>query len=314
MQALMNEAADLAQEVIKLKADHAKELEEWDMNHGLAVSKLTDQIKNLTDSLAKVTETSKQQQESHSKAVQLAEETLANHLDEINAIHDHVLGKFHTSPPILYAGNSCMFVFNFEFSLLVAPANLSDANDASPRLARVLKVGELITDIISAGQAFAAKFYPSEDSDPVVLEAVPELLRKAADERESLLRSAARGAAKVALSLCKAWYSEADMHQVTEFMPTEDENGDAIDSKEVMASVAGYATRVANMVDLGIFYKEHPDPHLAAGVSSPVAGQDATGGEGEAEQGSPKDGGTGSQDAGNSPQAPETAPTKTATP
>ena len=52
---------------------------------------------------------------------------------------------------------------------------------------------------------------------------------------------------------------------MTEFMPTEDENGDAIDSKEVMASVAGYATRVANMVDLRVFYKEYPDPHLAAG-------------------------------------------------
>ena len=95
MQALMNEAADLAQEVMKLKADHAKELEERDMNHGTAVSKLTDQIKNLTDSLAKVTETSNLQQEKHTKAVQLAKETLAIHLDEINAIHDHVLGNFN---------------------------------------------------------------------------------------------------------------------------------------------------------------------------------------------------------------------------
>ena len=104
------------------------------------------------------------------------------------------------------------------------------------------------------------------------------------------------------------------MHQVTEFMPTEDENGDAIDSKEVMASVAGYATRVANMVDLRVFYKEHPDPHLAAGEASSIAGMDTAGGEGETEQGSPKDGGAGSQDAGDSPQAPETASTKAATP
>ena len=179
--------------------------------------------------------------------------------------------------------------------------------DNSPRLARVLKVGELITDVISAGRAFAAKFYPSEGSDPVDLDAMPELLRKAANDREGMLRSAARGAAKVALSLCKAWYAEADMHQVTEFMPTEDENGDAIDSKEVMAYVAGYATRVANMVDLRVFYKEHPDPHLATEGGSSVAGVDATGGKGEAEQGSPKNGRT-------SPQAPEAALTKAATP
>ena len=171
MQAMMNEAADLAQEVMKLKADHAKELEERDMKHGTEVSKLTDQIKNLTDSLAKVTDTSKLQQEKLSKAVELAEETLATHLDEINAIHDYVLGNFNPFLSFLIFGNSCRLVFNFAFSLLVAPANLSDAEDSSPRLARILKVGELITDIISAGRMFAAKFYPSESSDPVGLDA-----------------------------------------------------------------------------------------------------------------------------------------------
>ena len=98
MQAMMNEAADLAQEVMKLKADHAKELDERDMKHATEVSKLTDQIKNLTDSLAKVTDTSNRQQEKLSKAVELAEETLATHLDEINAIHDHVLGNFNPFP------------------------------------------------------------------------------------------------------------------------------------------------------------------------------------------------------------------------
>ena len=204
-------------------------------------------------------------------------------------------------------GSFAGLYLTLEIFLLVVPANLSDVEENSPRLARILKVGEMITNIISAGQAFAAKFYPGEGSDPVVLDAVPELLKKAAEEREALLRSAARGGAKVALALCKAWYAEADMHQVTEFMPTEDENGDAIDSKEVMASVAGYATRVANMVDLNVFYKEHPDPHLVAGEASSVAGMDTTGGEGEAEQGSPKDGGA-------NPQAPEAASTEAAAP
>ena len=106
MQALMNEAADLAKEVMKLKADHAKELEERDIAHATACSKLSEQIKNLTDSLAEVTKNSKLQQESHAKAVQLAEETLATHLDEINAIHDHILGNFRSFAYI------CMF-WNF---------------------------------------------------------------------------------------------------------------------------------------------------------------------------------------------------------
>ena len=55
-----------------------------------------EQIKNLTDSLAEVTKDSKLQQENHAKAVKLAEETLANHLDEINAVHVDIFtsGKF----------------------------------------------------------------------------------------------------------------------------------------------------------------------------------------------------------------------------
>ena len=39
MQALINEAADLANEVMKLKADHTQELEKRDMAHATEVSK-----------------------------------------------------------------------------------------------------------------------------------------------------------------------------------------------------------------------------------------------------------------------------------
>ena len=92
-QALINEAADLANEVMKLKADHTKELEKWDMAHATEVSKLSEQMKNLSDTLAEVNKNSKLQHERHAKAVQLAEETLVGHLDEINAIHEHVLGN-----------------------------------------------------------------------------------------------------------------------------------------------------------------------------------------------------------------------------
>ena len=51
MQACMNEAADLAALVTKLKKEHAKALEEQDVNHGSEMSKLTAQISSLNDSL-----------------------------------------------------------------------------------------------------------------------------------------------------------------------------------------------------------------------------------------------------------------------
>ena len=58
------------------------------------------------------------------------------------------------------------------------------------------------------------------------------------------------------------------MHMATEYMPVEDEHGNAINPKELMASVSGYATRIANLVNIGIFYKAHPDPHTEQGDAS----------------------------------------------
>ena len=55
-------------------------------------------------------------------------------------------------------------------------------------------------------------------------------------------------------------------------MPTEDEDGNTLDVAQVQTSVQGYATRVANMVDLGKFYKAHPDPHGGASTSAPAPG------------------------------------------
>ena len=120
-----------------------------------------------------------------------------------------------------------------------------------------------------------AKVFPGEGSDPVDVEALPELLEKATAVHDDQLRSAARGAAKVALALITAWYPDADIWQDTEFMPTEDEHGQPIVLSQVLADVQGYATRVANMVDIRRFYKEHPDPHVEGGdpsLADPEAG------------------------------------------
>ena len=87
------QAADLAKEITELKKAHPKELEERDLTHATEVSKLTGQVKALGDNLAQATTNAAAQQIKHAQAVKLAEDTLASHLDEINTIHDHVLGK-----------------------------------------------------------------------------------------------------------------------------------------------------------------------------------------------------------------------------
>jgi len=152
------------------------------------------------------------------------------------------------------------------------PAGFDDQSDTAPRPSRLRQIGILMERAVKAGQTLAAKMFPSARNDPIDLESLPVLLEKTGQEYERNMRSSARGGAKKALALTKAWYPDADIHQLTEFMPTEDEDGQAIDQMQLQAAVRGYATRVANMVDLGIFYKEHPDPHVA---TAPQAGSDA---------------------------------------
>ena len=65
------------------------------------------------------------------------------------------------------------------------------------------------------------------------------------------------------------------MHMATEYMPVEDEHGNAINPKELMSSVSGYATRLANLVNIGVFYKAYPDPHAEQGEAFASANEEA---------------------------------------
>ena len=81
-------------EMAKLKAAHADKLEKRELEYTTEVSKFPNQVENLTNTLGEVNKISKEQHDNMSKAVRLAEETLASHLDEINAVYNHVLGNY----------------------------------------------------------------------------------------------------------------------------------------------------------------------------------------------------------------------------
>ena len=83
-----------------------------------------------------------------------------------------------------------------------------------------------------------------------------------------MLRSAACGGVKVALAMLWAWYPEINMHTATEYMPKADEQGNAIDPRELISSVSGYATRLAAMVNIRVFHKAYPDPHTEGEASA----------------------------------------------
>ena len=140
-----------------------------------------------------------------------------------------------------------------------AQVNLGDAEGSSSRLERILQVGEIISATATTAKTFAAKFFPG-NSDPIDLDQTASMLTRATEEHDNVLLSATRGGVKVALAMLWAWYPDINMHMDMEYMLVEDENGNAINPKEFMASVSGYATRLANLVNIGVFYKAHPDP------------------------------------------------------
>ena len=118
-----------------------------------------------------------------------------------------------------------------------------------------------------------------------------------------MLRSAVRGGVKVALAMLWAWYPEINMHTATEYMPEADEQGHPIDQRALISSVSGYASRLADMVNIGVFHKAYPDPHMEQGETSAAANPDVEG-EGtdsEAEEAEPT---TADVDAGNTDLPP----------
>ena len=55
-------------------------------------------------------------------------------------------------------------------------------------------------------------------------------------------------------------HPEVDIRGMTKFMPAEDSDGKGINQNELLDCVARYATRVADMVNIEVYYKRHVVP------------------------------------------------------
>ena len=74
-------------------------------------------------------------------------------------------------------------------------------------------------------------------------------------------RSAVRGSARLAMTLMKAHYGDfVNFKEMTGTIPDEDEEGNKISEDECRRAAYGYDTIIANLVDLGKWYKERDVP------------------------------------------------------
>src|SRR3954468_12303470 len=80
-----------------------------------------------------------------------------------------------------------------------------------------------------------------------------EILRRAPERITSWKASCARAGARMALSMVKAHYEDADIDTVTSGIPGVDDDGKEINHESILSSLACYDTRVAELVDVNIF-------------------------------------------------------------
>ena len=94
MQALMNEASDLAAANLELKAAHQKEMEAQQLKFAHESSQLTGELESLRNKLAEAEKTAAEEISKQTSRAQTAEDALATHMIELSAFHNSVLGNF----------------------------------------------------------------------------------------------------------------------------------------------------------------------------------------------------------------------------
>src|SRR3954467_2082052 len=80
-----------------------------------------------------------------------------------------------------------------------------------------------------------------------------EILRQAPERITSWKASCAWAGARMALSMVKAHYEGADIDTVTSGIPDVDDDGKEINHEAILSSLAGYDTRVAELMDIDVF-------------------------------------------------------------
>ena len=117
------------------------------------------------------------------------------------------------------------------------------------------------------------------DADTMSPEAIAEKMKLATGSIDDWCRSAARGSARLAMTLMKAHYGDyVNFKEMTDTIPDEDEEGNKIDEKECRHAAYGYDTLIANLVDLDKWYKERevpPSPKKGQSSQAPASEPEA---------------------------------------
>ena len=117
----------------------------------------------------------------------------------------------------------------------------------------------MILDFSKASRRFVTKLFPSQDPDKINVEDVPALMREVANKHAERMASAVRGGARAALALMVAHYRTAKPARLASGFPSTVTEGE---TTKLFAGVCGYATRIAEMVNLSTYFEAVPCPEI----------------------------------------------------
>jgi hypothetical protein len=174
-----------------------------------------------------------------------------------------------------------------------------------------LECGEIVSGLYAAGRDVVANIFPKQLPQVTNTSNLLPLLQNCVPEVVERLRSAARGGAKLALGLVRGHYPEVNMWRVIKCFPAKDRDGNELVKEKVYASVSGFASAVAEMVDLSIFFSKRPVPPRPDDVSDDEAEPPTTGNGDESEDGNEEEEEEGESEAAlDASKSPAPSPTQ----
>src|SRR3954465_13673119 len=113
-------------------------------------------------------------------------------------------------------------------------------------------VGNFINTAITQAQEIAKPLQINIKASNSVAK-YSKILRRALERITSWKASCARAGARMALSMVKEHYEDADIDTVTSGIPDVDDDDKEINHESILSALAGYDTRVAELVDVNVF-------------------------------------------------------------
>lgn len=238
------------------ESGNASSLREENLQLNKENQKLREDLKAVQKALRDLEANSSAQAEKDAKVISDLTTALDRRLEEVTILDHEILGKLS----FLATSDFVLFLDSLAFSRIFISAFLfSSGQDdtAETRLDKLKEFSAFYLRLRMAAKAFIIKFFRDKKKEFTEAAHIPEALEEAVSVYDERLRSTARGGSKTTLGLMLYHYPEAEAWRLGTGIPGSLEP--AVVSG-YLDSVKGFATKIANMVNITNFFPAEEIP------------------------------------------------------